>query len=258
MIPSWSGDRPGTGQVAHRRRRRVGRAARCPVAGWHVGGEDSSDVEQRGLFGAGRGMRFSGTGRPRLPRSVVDSYSVRTMPRSCRIGTTSSRKRRHWPGWSTPTLSPSRARPSNHSWIWSATVAGRAGERGRPGAEMNSTVCRRVKSLSRREPGDLLRAGAEAALGVHEGLLRERGVQVVLAEVVPGERAAEPGQGAVEVPVPGLQVQLDLAGLAIGVSHVDRDARHDDDLSGSRPLAGRAGLQVVVERLALLDGRPRR
>jgi hypothetical protein len=34
--------------------------------------------------------RFSGTGRPRLPRRVVDSYSDRTIPRSRRIGRTSS------------------------------------------------------------------------------------------------------------------------------------------------------------------------
>jgi hypothetical protein len=43
---------------------------------------------------------------------------------------------------------------------------------------------------------------------VHQGLLRERGVEVVLAEVVPGERAAELGQGTVEVAVPRLQVVL--------------------------------------------------
>ena len=119
---------------------------------------------------------------------------------------------------------------------------------------MNSTVWRSVKSLSFASLRDLLRAGAEAALGVHEGLLRERGVQVVLAEVVPGERAAELCQGAVEVPVAGLQVQLDLAGLGVRVADVDRDARHDDDLLRVAALGGGAALEVVVERLALRDG----
>src|SRR3984957_11783007 len=103
------------------------------------------------------------------------------------------------------------------------------------------------------EPGDLLRAVAEAALGVDERLLRERGVQVVLAEVVPGERAAELGQGPVEVPVPGLQVKLDLAGLRVGVADVDRDGRHDDDLVRASALRGGAALEIVVERLRLRD-----
>src|SRR6185437_862990 len=40
------------------------------------------------------------------PRRVVDSYRVRTRPRSARIGMTSSRKRRHWAGWPTLTLRP--------------------------------------------------------------------------------------------------------------------------------------------------------
>src|SRR6202012_2764294 len=101
---------------------------------------------------------------------------------------------------------------------------------------------------------DLLRAGPEAALGVDEGLLRERGVQVVLAEVVPGERAAVFRRGPVQAPVPGLEVELDLAGLAVRVADVDRDARHDDDLLGVAALSGGAALEVVVERLALGDG----
>jgi hypothetical protein len=150
------------------------------------------------------------------------------MPRSARMGTTSSRKRRHWPGWPTPTLRPSRARASN---VY---------------AEREVVVL--------REPGDLLRAGAEAALRVDEGLLREGCVQVVLAEVVPGERAAELRQGATEVPVPGLQVELDLAGVGIRVADVDRHAGHDDDLLGVAALGLGAALEVVVERLALGDG----
>jgi hypothetical protein len=64
------------------------------------------------------------------------------------MGTTSSRKRRHWPGWPTPTLRPSRARASNHSWIWSATVAGAPANGVGFGEEMNSTVSRSVKLLS--------------------------------------------------------------------------------------------------------------
>ncbi len=71
---------------------------------------------------------------------------------------------------------------------------------------------------------------------------------------MPGERAAELRQGAVEVPVPRLQVELDLAGLAVRVADVDRDARHDDDLLRVAALGGGAALEVVVERLALGDG----
>ena len=47
---------------------------------------------------AAGGMLRLGIPEDRLPRSVVDSYSVRTMPRSWRIGTTSVRKRWYWLG----------------------------------------------------------------------------------------------------------------------------------------------------------------
>src|SRR3984957_16546530 len=131
----------------------------------------------------------------------------------------------------------------------------RAGERG--GTRGRDELHRLPEGVVvvRREPGDLLRSGAEAALGVDERLLRERGVQVVLPEVMPGERAAELGQRAVEVPVPGLQVKLDLAGLRVGVADVDRDGRHDDDLVRASALGGGASLEVAVERLRLRNRR---
>ena len=48
-----------------------------------------------------RACRFSGMGKPRLPRSVPASYSERNQPLSRRMGSTSSRNRRNWSGWLT-------------------------------------------------------------------------------------------------------------------------------------------------------------
>jgi hypothetical protein len=123
-----------------------------------------------------------------------------------------------------------------------ATVAGEPANGVVRGAEMNSTVWRSVKSLSLRQPGDLLGARAEAALRVDQGLLRERDVQVVLAEVMPGEGAAEFGQGAVEALVPGLQVVLDLPRLVVGVADEYGRAGHYHNVVGSRPFRDGAAL----------------
>ena len=64
---------------------------------------------------------------------------------------------------------------------------------------MNSTVWRSVKSLSFASLAIFSAWVRNPRSAYVQGRLRERGVQVVLAEVVPGERAAELGQGAVEV-----------------------------------------------------------
>ena len=103
------------------------------------------------------------------------------------------------------------------------------------------------------ELGDVLGVGAEAALGVLQRLLRERGVEVVLAEVVPGERAAELGQGLIEVLGGELELALDLARVGVGVADVDPHAGHHHHVVGVAALGGGAGLDVGVERLALLE-----
>ena len=94
------------------------------------------------------------------------------------------------------------------------------------------------------------------ALG-HVQDVGERRVQVVLAEVVPGERAAELGQRPVEVVVGELELVLDLARVRVGVADEHGDAGQDDDLVGIAALGERPGLDVGVERLACLDGRRR-
>ena len=62
------------------------------------------------------------------------------------------------------------------------------------GEEMNSTVCRSVKSWSFASLAIFSAWVRKPRSAYDQGLLRERRVQVVLAEVVPGERAAELGQ----------------------------------------------------------------
>ncbi len=171
---------------------------------------------------AGRGCRAAWRTRTRCGRCRVPAGSGRRR----------SRNRRHWPGWPMRKLSPSSARASNHSLD---LVRDRRRRRRRTGSGVGDgdelhRLPERVARCPAASRGDLLRAGAEPALGVHQRLLRERRVQVVLAEVVPGERAAELGQRPVEVPVGELQVTLDLAGLGVGVADVDRDAGHDHDL----------------------------
>jgi len=101
---------------------------------------------------------------------------------------------------------------------------------------------------------DLLCVGAEPPLG-HVQDVGERRVEVVLPEVVPGERAAELGQRAVEVLVGQLQLALDLPGLRVGITHEHRDARHHHDVVGVAALGRGPGLDVAVEGLPGLDRR---
>ena len=85
--------------------------------------------------------------------------------------------------------------------------------------------------------------------------VRERRVQVVLAEVVPAERAAELGQRAVEVVVGELEFAFDRPGVGVGVADDHADAGQDDDLVRVPALRQRPALDVGVEGLTLFDGR---
>src|SRR6201995_3455894 len=90
-------------------------------------------------------QRLAGIGRPRLPRSVSLSYSVRKTPRFCSSGTTSPAKRSRSSIVRKRRLRPSAARASTQCSIASATVSGAPVNGDGLYSETVSTTCRRVR-----------------------------------------------------------------------------------------------------------------
>ena len=72
---------------------------------------------------------------------------------------------------------------------------------------------------------------------------RERRVGIILAEIMPAERAAKFGECLIEALVEGAIVALYVLRLFVGVADIDGEAGQDDDLVGIAALADGAPLR---------------
>ena len=111
--------------------------------------------------------------------------------------------------------------PRTSGWIWSATVA-RAPANGVGSGAGGSTVCRRVRPLSLRQPGDLLRASAEPALGVDRSVCCGNGAsRSYWRKSCQANGRPSSARARLKSRSPSLQVVFDLARLGVGVADVD-------------------------------------
>ena len=183
-----------------------------PVIG---SGACTMSVISKNLTTHPRVWRLTGTGRPRLSRSVSPSYWPGTLPRFCSRGTTSPANR------SRSSMGPEAevetvGRPASYqSAIAAATVSGAPVNGDGWYSVTVSTTCRSVRPCSLARLHQLQAAGAAALLGQVRDV-GERRVQVVLAEVVRAEGTAEEAELAVEVVVGLVDVARQPGRLLVG------------------------------------------